>query len=247
MDSSEQESQPTPARLVFFISGNPGLIGYYHTFLSLLSDGLYNSDSKAHAPAYFIYAASLGGFEVDPKAKSKRELLAGEDVGPRSGVGHPYTFHDQITLTYRRLQSLVSEISSSSPVAKEAGLEVNLIGHSAGTYIALELLRLIQNDPSPPSVPVDTTFPSIKVKSVFLITPTVIDVTLSPNGRIAAQLKRWIPYFPQLAQGFMRVVSFPLPKRFVRWLVGFSVKGNPGAAEAVANFLTSKGMIRQAL
>lgn len=242
---SLQHRPPSPVHLIFFIPGNPGLIGYYHTFLSLLCDGLYNSESKAKASAYLVYGASLSGFQVDPKARSKEELLVGEDADPQSSSGQPYTLREQVTLTHRWLRSLIWDLSRSSPAVMEYGLEVTLIGHSAGTYIALEVLRLIRTD-FRPNPQWQTPARSINVKSLILITPTVIDIPLSPNGRIAVALFRWMPFLPQLAQGFMRAVSIPLPQRFIRWLVGRFVD-DPDIAETAVNFLTSKGMIRQAL
>ena len=60
-------------RLIFFIPGNPGLIAYYHPFLSLLARDLDLSSSSAGerdattatASVSVLVGLSLGGFEVD--------------------------------------------------------------------------------------------------------------------------------------------------------------------------------------
>lgn len=75
--------------LLYFIPGNPGLIAYYHTFLSLLSSTLISStehsdydDGSAEnnsstasssrigkAPQYIIHGKSMGGFEIVENGK----------------------------------------------------------------------------------------------------------------------------------------------------------------------------------
>ncbi|QSS55664.1 esterase/lipase superfamily domain-containing protein [Histoplasma capsulatum var. duboisii H88] len=75
--------------LLYFIPGNPGLIAYYHTFLSLLSSTLISSaeysdydDGSAEnnsstasssrmgkVPQYIIHGKSMGGFEIVENGK----------------------------------------------------------------------------------------------------------------------------------------------------------------------------------
>lgn len=49
---------------LFFIPGNPGLIAYYHVFLSLVSERL--------SGAFQVYGRSLGGF-LDPETRLNLE------------------------------------------------------------------------------------------------------------------------------------------------------------------------------
>jgi len=57
-----QTASITSRTLLFFITGNPGLIEYYRTFLSLVHDQLTpaNGDDRI----FDIYGANLVGFET---------------------------------------------------------------------------------------------------------------------------------------------------------------------------------------
>ncbi|KAI9878226.1 MAG: hypothetical protein M1823_006986, partial [Watsoniomyces obsoletus] len=57
-NEQEQEHEQDGLRVIFFITGNPGLVGYYHAFLSLLAE-------SEEGKGYVVFGASLGGFEVE--------------------------------------------------------------------------------------------------------------------------------------------------------------------------------------
>ncbi|CZT03665.1 uncharacterized protein RAG0_10364 [Rhynchosporium agropyri] len=115
--------------LIYFITGNPGLIGYYETFLDSLCR-LLNS-SQGNKNIYHIYGRSLSGF-VD------------SDLGIRKT---PYGLEEQINISLSNLKSqcLPSERYSEP---EQYYHSVILVGHSVGSYILLELIeRLGKSSP----------------------------------------------------------------------------------------------------
>ena len=111
--SSSSPSSPlnTPPTTIFFIPGNPGLISYYHTFLSLLS--LYlpipengekstatniggESAQKLSAlhPGFRICGTSLGGFETESQNGKTAGGKRGRD--DREGKYRSYGLGEQI-------------------------------------------------------------------------------------------------------------------------------------------------------
>lgn len=106
--------------LVFFITGNPGLIGYYQTFLTLCYDSL-RSKYKDHS--IHVFGTSLAGFSV---AKVEKH-------------DDPFALEQQIQYIDQTLTRQVS--STSSKASTTDPRRVILIGHSVGSYILLEVLR----------------------------------------------------------------------------------------------------------
>lgn len=152
-------SKSSPVTL-FFISGNPGLIGYYHTFLSLLSSNL--ASGTRTGSAFQIYARSLAGF----------------DVGDEYTDDSLYSLEDQIQFVQRNLDELIRN-SSSCPGPGPGPQKVILIGHSVGSYIAMEVLRRRREEKQARSgSPVE-----LDIIGGVMLFPTVIDIAKSPSGR----------------------------------------------------------------
>jgi len=113
-------SSRTPAAYhIFFITGNPGCIGYYHTFLSLLSEATSpeSVDTYGHSLANFI--------DESPEA----EHSAGKVLG----------LQEQIDYVENLLDSYVS--TNLLRAGAKSPLKIILVGHSVGAYIGLEILR----------------------------------------------------------------------------------------------------------
>jgi len=106
--------------LIFFITGNPGLIGYYNTFLHSLHSIL--STAQASQTIYHIHGKSLAGF-VDSATETRTA---------------PYSLEEQIEIT---LSALKSQRVLSGPKKDQNYDSVILIGHSVGSYILLEIIK----------------------------------------------------------------------------------------------------------
>ncbi|KAE8148583.1 hypothetical protein BDV25DRAFT_141637 [Aspergillus avenaceus] len=223
---------------IYMISGNPGLIGYYHTFLSLLSQKLNPAPQKqAQQPAFQVYGHSLGGFELTkPPAKQ-------------------YDLEEQIHYVQNNLEEFLtnqlastraqSADTSSAPVPTEPTRpKVILIGHSVGSYIAMEILRRHRERNSNASLP----SADFDIIGGIMLFPTVVDIAKSPSGQ---KLTRLLAFIPQLALvvGFLaRVLTALVPGALLRSLIRFYMGSPPESmVETTAGFLESKRGVRQAL
>lgn len=116
--------------IIYFITGNPGLIEYYRTFLTHLY-GLLSRDTASNRDVEFqVYGRSLSGFEMktaDIKTMKWRKQP-------------PYGLQDQIRHAEDELTELVEEVKDQG--AKD--VRVILVGHSVGSYIALEVIRRLR-------------------------------------------------------------------------------------------------------
>lgn len=248
-DDTKRKQTP---QLIYFITGNPGLISYYHTFLSLLSKSL--CDRSEEKPPYIIYGASLFGFEIGTDKPTLTSTSASSLAPGTYAVlsqGPPYSLLAQVNLTFQRLQSMIGQI--------QGPVHVTLIGHSVGAYIALEVVRLYHANPSalgPPSrSPNDEkigktaegtmkTSYSTTITSAILLTPTLMDLALSPWGRKATPLANYVPFLPQVAQSLARVLTFS--RHVSNWLVSYLVR-SPQAAEIMIALLESDHGVRQVM
>jgi pimeloyl-ACP methyl ester carboxylesterase len=114
--------------LIFLITGNPGLISYYNTFLTTLHRLL--SESESDTDTFHIYGESLAGFE--------------DDDTPSKSTGLPYSLEDQIET---RIQSLENQHIPCGARQGQRYDSITLIGHSVGTYIILEMLQRLKRSP----------------------------------------------------------------------------------------------------
>ena len=115
------KSPQSPAYHVFFITGNPGCIGYYHTFLSLLAE--HASDAAVN-----FYGHSLANFVDEARYNSTQRGVLG--------------LQEQISYMEELLECYVRSISGNMKTDRVTTQpKVILVGHSVGAYIALEILR----------------------------------------------------------------------------------------------------------
>jgi hypothetical protein len=139
--------------IVYFIPGNPGLIGYYHIFLTHLYSLLTTSstsipgktslgsgldsepEAQSHIPtqspgnvSYEIFGRSLSGFETDGKGQWDKSA--------------PYNVEQQIEQSEQALRNVVYAAKANG----KRDVRVILMGHSLGTYICLELMRRLREE-----------------------------------------------------------------------------------------------------
>ena len=150
--------------MIYLIPGNPSLISFYEPFLSTLFD-LLRTDVKNEAHPFHV-----GGF-----------TLAGFGSGRQTELGNlklPAGLRDQIRYTEELIKLGLDTHTYQDAVSKEQrGPKIILIGHSVGTYIALEILRRRaqgQNDLS-----------KLNLVGAILLFPTVSEIAKSSRGLIA--------------------------------------------------------------
>ncbi|KAJ5958599.1 uncharacterized protein N7479_005749 [Penicillium vulpinum] len=222
---------------IFFISGNPGLIGYYHPFLSLLSKYLDKpkEDHSSSSPSFQIYGCSLSGFEIDEHHPSP---------SPNNSID--LDLEGQICFVQEKLAALMGDEANSNGNGKgkstaDAGTrqKVILIGHSVGAYIAMEVLRR-HREASP-----ESTFDIVGGAMLF---PTVKDIAASPSGQKLTTLLSIIPRLAVVVSFFARLLTLLLPASLLRSVV-WLVMGDPPvhALDTTCAFLKSPRGVRQAL
>jgi hypothetical protein len=211
--------------LIFFITGNPGLIGYYTTFLGTLNYLLCPDRSKAdlHGPVFHIYGQSLAGFEDDDTSTNSNK-----------GRSIPYSLEEQIDLTFQALKS--QRISNGA--RKGEGYDgIILMGHSVGSYILLEIVRRARLESS--SI-------NTMIEAGILLFPTVTHIAQSSSGVKISTLFR-LRDFPFMASRLTKGLFWLLSRTALRRLVAI-VTGMPDdAADVTAGFLISERGVWQAL
>lgn len=165
-----------PPVTIYFITGNPGLIGYYHSFLSLLSSKL---GACVPNTRFQIYGHSLSGFEIDH---------AGKDAEPRvetdDDSGYYYDVEAQISFLQKRLDGFLKTHHGGSDETNKTGQtgqrqKVILMGHSVGAYLAMEVLRRHrERQKAAPATAVD-----FDIIGGVMLFPTVVDIAKSQSGR----------------------------------------------------------------
>ena len=224
--SQHHKTQRQRRYLVYFITGNPGLIAYYHSYLHALHSSLHSTTTCTEDdPTYRVYGRSLAGFELNNVV----------DTVGRSGERkrRVYSLQEQIeyvecgmldvATSMRREEEIVSNpdlVEESSSVVKcnnvhearngghyntskesrqEQPVQVILVGHSVGAYIAMEILqrhkhRLRKHDTASKGITksngedknkaMKNVRDAIDVAGVICLFPTVTHIGKSRNGRM---------------------------------------------------------------
>lgn len=143
--------------LVFFITGNPGLIEYYRSFLTLCYDSLRSNHKDL---SISVYGTSLAGFEVSSPNTD----------GHKKG---PWDLEQQIQHIDQTLTSQSTSEHNGAPPPR-----VILIGHSVGSYILLEVLRRQKARSTTSSGK-----QGARIISGICLFPTVTHIAQSPSGK----------------------------------------------------------------
>lgn len=167
-------STSTSEYLIYYIPGNPGLISYYHTYLSLLASNL--STPNTPNPPIEIAGYSLGGFETtitEPAASNSQYAKFGLPNVPEPKL---YSLQSQIEHVEERLLQIVRG-RAALKAKKSNRIKVILVGHSVGAYMAMEL---INRDRSKSSISAPSDFDIVGGVMLF---PTVVDIAKSLSGQ----------------------------------------------------------------
>ncbi|RFU33024.1 hypothetical protein B7463_g3321, partial [Scytalidium lignicola] len=208
--------------LIYFLSGNPGCVSYYKTFLGTLHQLLSQSHSEEEASnIFYIYGRNLAGFEVD-------------DDEATAGRTSPCGLEEQIELS---MQCLRDQRIPSGPRKGEAYDSVIFLAHSLGCYMSLEILHRLRKSSSP----------VISVSGGILMFPTVMHLAHSPSGvKVSRSLAR-IPEFPSLMAGIANGLLLPVPDWVLNRLIRFVTHMPDDAIEVTRKFLRSKMGVWEAL
>ncbi|KAF2181869.1 hypothetical protein K469DRAFT_588844 [Zopfia rhizophila CBS 207.26] len=208
--------------IIFFITGNPGLIEYYHAFLTHLYAILTSSSSSS--VQFQVCGRSLAGFEVDGSGPSGL------------GDGPPYSLQDQIEHIGRALEfheSIERRRSGRTP-------RFILIGHSVGSYILLEIIRRTRKRA------LKDAESSVRIAGGICLFPTVTHIAKSQSGRRSRWLLRRSG-FALFVSILAKSLTLVLPARLLAFLISALMSFPSDAATVTSSFIKSPGGVRQAL
>ncbi|KUI60262.1 Lipid droplet-associated hydrolase [Cytospora mali] len=219
--------------LIYFITGNPGLIDYYEPFLSHLRALLNTIESRKQQDqskkpvSFHIYGRNLAGFEDTDHP---------EPFNPTTNPPHNVEYEIQFCL-----QHLIAANSIPTPGPRQGQPfdEVILIGHSLGTYIALELFHRHLHDPA-------GTAPDVNLKSGILLFATISHLAKSPKG-VKMDLLRRTPFLNSYAPIVARTFLSFLPTSLIGFITRRVLGMPPHAAAVTTRFLTSRDGVYQTL
>ncbi|GLB04643.1 hypothetical protein AtubIFM57258_010612 [Aspergillus tubingensis] len=235
-------TNPPPAPIiVYFISGNPGLISYYYPFFTFLSDKLQSlsgsssssSEEKKDHHQFYIHGHSLAGFEVQPQSPLPT---------------HYHNVEDQIQFIQHKLDSFVQATATQPSTSRRP--RVIIMGHSVGTYIAMEVIRRHRERQSSADANATTssTTTDFDIIGGIMLFPTVMDIASSPSGKKLTTLLSLIPHLALIVSIFARILTTVLPDFALRALIKLFMADPPSqAVDTTCAFLKSKRSVRQAL
>jgi pimeloyl-ACP methyl ester carboxylesterase len=180
--------------IIYFLTGNPGLVEYYRTFLTHLY-GVLTRDTASNRDVEFqVYGRSYSGFEMrvqDIKTYKYRKIP-------------PYGLQDQIRHAEDDVVEVVEEVKDNG--GKD--VRVILVGHSVGSYIGLEIVRRLRAHGL-----AGEDFET-RISGVVGLFPTVVDIARSESGMKMAVSIPLSPHIPFLLKVYLanHVISSPSSK-----------------------------------
>ncbi|GAB0136441.1 hypothetical protein EsDP_00004742 [Epichloe bromicola] len=214
--------------LIYFVCGNPGLIGYYVDFLDALRNLL---DASQGPTAHDIYGRNLVGFcddEHEPFGPGNPPL----DV--RAQVDRIY---QDVAVAARRVSRLGTEGEDGTGNDKPYDFVI-LMGHSIGAYMCVEMLHRHTLDASGA--------PHLHLRHGFLLFPTIASLAASTAGtrfNYMRSLPTMETHFVTYAKGLLRL----FPQSTLQWIVANMMGFSPRAASVTAEWLKSRDGILQAV
>lgn len=230
LPSPHLASAPAATRhcLVYFLTGNPGIIDYYGPFLTHLRTHLDAVEaSHHHEITYYLHGRDLAGFNDD-----------GQRPAFNNTNNPPYNVEGQIQHCLKHLLA-ANAIPGTSHRAGDPFDDVVLIGHSFGTYVALELFHRHLHDP-------DVFAPRLNLRTGVLLFATIAHLARSPKG-LQLDLLRRTPVLGNHAHAVARAALRLVPARLLRWVLRTLLRMPPHAEDATARFLESRDGVHQAL
>lgn len=233
--SPSLSSNPSKKYIIIFLTGNPGLIGYYDIFLTHLH-ALLSKDSgspKRSEVVFEVHGSSLPGFETEALRNEER-------IRRWKGLGldhdAPFSLEDTIRAVEQNVFKIIKKNEENS------NAKVILIGHSLGAFIALEIierhrkrLEIKQTVAGEPSI----------VGGIGLF-PCVFEMRQSKSG-IRLQKLAQLPFFKTGLPHFLYFLICLIPLFILGPLVRLVTRMPKNAAAVTTAFLKSPMGIRSAL
>lgn len=179
--SLSSSSGPSDEYHIFFVTGNPGCIAYYHDFLSLLAENLSMQNERGEVRRVHVYGHSLANF-TEAQGGHTSEL---------QGVRKILRLEEQIQYVEVLLEQYVHSLQKGYVDQGFAGrkaptqLKIILVGHSVGAYICMEVLRRLRaKEKMQSKLPNGgSDVGGIKFVGLIGLWPTITWIGKSPNGR----------------------------------------------------------------
>lgn len=160
-DSTVGRRKAKRTYIIYYITGNPGLVEYYRTFFNHLY-GLLQAKYSSEDVDFQIYGQSLAGFETNRPVNLRKE----------HGKDPPYDVNQQIEISEQALKNVV--LAAKANGARD--VRVILMGHSLGTYMCLEVIRRLREESKP------LRDEGVRVTGAVLLFATVMHLAKSPSG-----------------------------------------------------------------
>lgn len=235
--------QATRTYIIYFITGNPGLIEYYRTFLTHLYGVLTRESATNRDVEFQVYGRSLSGFEMK---SNEINTMKWHKIPP-------YGLQDQIRHAEDELTDLVEDVSDDG----HRDVRVIVMGHSVGSYIALEIIRRLRAHGL-----VGEDYATRIVGGVALF-PTVMEIIRSESGQKAAvriphpsghvlHLTSSQPFlknsnFAFFASVLANLLTLLIPISLLATLIKYFMGFPDDAAHTTASFVKSPHGVQQAL
>ncbi|EMC96879.1 hypothetical protein BAUCODRAFT_431137 [Baudoinia panamericana UAMH 10762] len=219
-------TSPQNPLLVYFITGNPGVIQYYGSFMMHLKDQLATRQPGLKKNL-IVHGASLDGFQSRPKTARWR----------------PYDLREQIAGIRWQLALAVGTSKGQHPDP----MPVILVGHSIGAYMLIEAIARERERATRDSFPDQK--PIFNIIGGICLFPTITDLGSSGNG-VGLWYLSWllaVPGFLLIFQVFVRLLTGWMPYLFLDGIVSFFTGYKADAARTTSMFLKSRQGVRQAL
>lgn len=237
-------TQAKRAYILYFITGNPGLIEYYRTFLTHLY-GLLDQSSPPSTSIH-VFGRSLSGFEAASTSTSELQ----EDHRP------PFSLQEQISRSQFALETLAKDVREKDHVQD---VRVILMGHSVGSFILLEIVRRVREIAKAEA-------DAVRIAGGVCLFPTVTHIAMSDSGRKATvcqfptpdtsptssrtddhQPLLTLPHFAPIASTLAHILTLLLPLPLLALLIRTLLSFPPSAAHTTASFIKSPHGVHQAL
>ncbi|KAE8232693.1 hypothetical protein CF326_g2271 [Tilletia indica] len=218
-----------PKVVLIFICGNPGLASFYTKFLSTIHrhpglKGRIEIFAVSHRGHALVSPVVVEGTN---EARSADEARQGIRTSLYDQVRHKVDILDAVRRVYPRASAQTGTENGASRSSKD--VKVVLVGHSIGSYIALEVLRARRRD----------------VDGIHLLFPTLSHIGRTPNAQSLQLLLH--PLTASLVLPLPLLILSLIPIVILLPLIRILAMQPASAAQSTAELLLTRGAVVNAL